>query len=124
MAHTTNIYYRDRLGFEPEYESHLQANSQHQTTVTKSTLYTSSTSKTAAASSSSVTGAVSGTVRSYSSKQQSHHSGSAVSAGNGTVQTQSSSQSMVDHQQSSNNSSHGIYEENLTKFKGLSENLV
>ena len=44
MAHTTSSYYRDRLGFEPEYESHLQANSQQQTSVTKSTLYTSSRS--------------------------------------------------------------------------------
>ena len=91
MAHTTNIYYRDRLGFEPEYESQLQ-NSQQNTTVTKSTLYTSS-----------------GTTRSYSSKSAAAYTSSSSTA---AVEQQQH------HHQSSSNVSHGVYEENLTKFKG------
>lgn len=61
MAHTTSVYYRDRLGFEPDYEPHRQ-----------------------------------------SSQAQQHYVGTQV--GNGKMEDPLSG---------------GIYEENLSKFKGL-----
>ena len=90
MAHTTNIYYRDRLGFEPEYEAHLQS-SQQNTTVTKS-IYTS------------------GSSRSY--QQSSYSTNQGVEERQQQVTTSSSTAI------ASANSTHGVYEENLTKFKG------
>ena len=116
MAHTTSSYYRDRLGFEPEYESQMQA--QQHTSVTKSSLYTSSRTSQEVRSSSSHTG-----------REVAHsHNGSssqAAAAANGSssqVQHYSSHHSSQSQQQQqlSKQDNHGVYEESMTKFKGLS----
>ena len=116
MSHTTNIYYKDRLGFEPEYESRLQQSSSQQTSVTKSTLYTSglsaaskSTSQTKATvhHQSSAHHSTSTSNNHYSSRDQ-QHAITSSSTGNGVEQS----------------SSHGVYEENLTKFKGPTKFII
>ena len=123
MAHTTSVYYRDRLGFEPETEGRRQY-SQQQTTPTK-TQYMSSTSA----------------VASSSSRYSSSHigNGSGNGGGNGSAPYEESMSSHhIQHDQRHQKSitagsghgggggsgvpggaaSQGMYEENLTKFKG------
>ena len=116
MSHT---YYKDRLGFEPEYESRLQQSSSQQTSVTKSTLYSSglsasskSTSQTKATvhHQSSAHHSTSTSNNHYSSRDQ-QHAITSSSTGNGVHTGQDSS-------------SHGVYEENLTKFKGPTEFII
>ena len=114
MSHTTNVYYKDRLGFEPEYESRLQqSSSQQQTSVTKSTLYSSGISASSTARSSSQTKAtVHHQSTSHSSTSNNHYSRDqqhAITTGNSHSTALESTQ---------HSSSHGVYEENLTKFKG------
>ena len=119
MSHTTNVYYKDRLGFEPEYESRMQqSSSQQQTSVTKSTLYSSnvSASSTVRSSSQSQTKAtVHHQSASHSSASNNHYSNGsnqqAITSSNSHSATADSSQHV---------SGHGVYEENLTKFKGPS----
>ena len=127
MAHTTSGYYRDRLGFEPEYESRLQqSSSQQQTSVTKSTLYSSGL--TAASSTSRQQSSTSQTTKaavhqaSYQSSSSNHYSSSrdqqAITTGADSTIRSNHSTALDTTYQSGSGSSHGVYEENLTKFKG------
>ena len=129
MSHTTNVYYKDRLGFEPEYESRLaQSSSQQQTSVTKSTLYSSGlTASSSSAIRSSSQSQTKATVHhqstSHSSTSNNHYSSSrdqhqAITTGNSHH-----SSAALDSTQH-NVSAHGVYEENLTKFKGPGTSII
>ena len=127
MAHTTSVYYRDRLGFEPETEGRRQY-SQQQTTQTKSQ-YMSSTavaSSTTAYSSSHIgngngNGSALGEESSY---QQHHHSRHQKSITDGSTHGSAHGRSAPAGAPPGSAASQGMYEENLNKFKGGFLNLT
>ena len=117
MAHT---YYKDRLGFEPEYESRLQqSSSQHQTSVTKSTLYSSGISQSSTQQRSSnyqTKATVHEASHSASASSNNHYSSSRIQ--HGSSENHSSGALESTQHSTSGGAGHGVYEENLTKFKG------
>ncbi|TRY61605.1 hypothetical protein TCAL_08457 [Tigriopus californicus] len=90
MAHTTNVYYRDRLGFEPDYEPHRASQyATSSTSIHRESHYLASSSTT------SVSGGMSGS----KAKKVVDSSGRIV-------------------EETKSSLTGGVYEENLTKFKG------
>ena len=146
MAHTTSIYYRDRLGFEPDYESpHRQYGRGDGTRTTSSTnmleeRHHGSSSVQRHSSSSSY--AVQQTSSSSASQvtQQRHVSSSSASAAS-VVHHKSANGSSYAYEANGSNGHHanggsdgvmvrmgeqrsltgGHYEENLQQFKGSSK---
>ena len=117
MAHT---YYKDRLGFEPEYESRLQqSSSQHQTSVTKSTLYSSGVSQSSTQQRSSnyqTKATIHESSQSAVTSSNNHYSSSRIQ--HGSSENNHSTSGALESTQHSSSGAHGVYEENLTKFKG------
>jgi hypothetical protein len=121
MSHTTSSYYRDRLGFEPDAEPHRQYASSSETrhvsasavstTVITGTSSSSLTRKSgtnvATSHRESTSNGSSFAHRESSSSQQHHGHGHYVGTHVGNGKTGESSLTGV------------VYEENLSKFKGL-----
>lgn len=109
MAHTTNVYYRDRLGFEPDFEpERRQYSSSNQKVVSAVSEMTSTTTR----SSTSVRHIrTSGQLTSSST----HHSNNGTAAVASKHYTSDSSHYQLESDAMMKG---GVYEENLTKFKG------
>ena len=134
MAHTTRGYYSDRLGFEPEVEGRRQY-TQQQTTQTK-TQYLSSTTALATTSSSRYSSSVGNgnnapyeetTASAYHERQHqrsltSGSGGRSASGGGGGVGVGGDHHSGAMVPAPGTPGSQGMYEENLTKFKGKRKN--
>ena len=125
MSHTTNVYYKDRLGFEPEYESRMQqSSSQQQTSVTKSTLYSSNVSASSTVRSSSQSQSQTKATVHHQSASHSSASNNHYSNGSNQQAIKSSNSHSATADSSQHVSGHGVYEENLTKFKGPSNFVI
>ena len=107
MAHTTSIYYRDRLGFEPDYEPHRL----HSAAANASENKGKTTSRTSGVSNSS-----------NGVKSSGNSSGIGKSSGSGADGGRMNN-GMGDYVGVKVGNGHsdikgGVYEENLNKFKG------
>ena len=145
MAHTTSIYYRARLGFEPDYESpHRQYSgggggktssgkvatmegSSVQRHVSSSMQSSSSHAVRASSSSTSMTRQVTSSSASYQQKSSSTANGSAAyysvdsTNGHGGYHANGDSGIVTTVSRMDTHRSGGHYEDNLQQFKGSSK---
>jgi hypothetical protein len=132
MAHTTSIYYRDRLGFEPDSEPHRQYSSGSRLEQSRSEMSSSSRQQvqqqqqqqmqqhatTASSSHSHVASSSSTSTHRMTRQEQSNSMAgghtSLSTSGNGTNGHETTTVARME----SRSVTGGHYEENLNKFKG------